>query len=107
MGLMFVKYFKTYFKYSKHVHPQTKEREGTYQAEFPELGSGASICSHLDSCDLTAQEWKGQDLFPVAFPSRLWEAGFIFNCLPTFSSLMAGMCLILIGSLGVVLLVVE
>lgn len=55
MGLvMFVKYFKTYFKYSKHIHPQTEEHEGIHQAEFPELGSEAGLCSHLDSCDWEA-----------------------------------------------------
>lgn len=71
---MFVKYFKTYFKYSKHIHPQTEEHEGTHQAEFPELGSEAALCSHLDSCDWEAPKWKGQALFPVALPAGLCEA---------------------------------
>lgn len=71
---MFVKSFKTYFKCSKHVHPQTKGHEDTHQAEFPELGSGAGTCSHLDCCDWKAQKWKDPALFPVAFPARLCEA---------------------------------
>lgn len=65
--VMFVKYFKTYCKYSKHVHPQTKEPEGTHQAEFPELGSGAGICSHLASWDGKAQKWRVRLCFLLPF----------------------------------------
>lgn len=28
--IMVVKNFKTYFKYSKHIHPQTNEHKGTH-----------------------------------------------------------------------------
>lgn len=75
------------------------------QAEFSELGSESGICSHPSSCDSKAQEWWSQDLLHVAFPARLWvslKAGSIFNYPPIVSSLMAGTCLVLPGSLGLV-----
>lgn len=38
---MFVKYFKTYFKYSKHIHLQTNEHEGTHPRQsFQSLALG-------------------------------------------------------------------
>lgn len=60
MGLVvFVKLLKVYFKDSKHLCSQTTDMKAPTQAKSSELGSGASICSHLYSCDLKAQEELG------------------------------------------------
>lgn len=98
--VMFVKHFKIYCKYGRHIHPQTNKHEGNHPGVFQSLALEL-VFVPIWALVISITRVRSPDWFSIAFPARLWvswKAGSIFSYPLTVSSLMAGTCLTLTDS---------